>query len=87
VERIFYYVLFESDPGGFRLIDVARDAAGTANARVESPAVVEHLRARIVTAAAGAPLAAYEELIPDITAYFPTPSDLDRIIEASPFLP
>lgn len=87
VERIFFYVLCDLEPGRFRLLDVARDAAGSFGARVESQELVEHFAARISAATAGRPHAGYDELIPDITAYFPTAFDVDRVVEATPFLP
>jgi hypothetical protein len=87
VERIFFYVLFDAAPGRFRLLDIAHDASGAARARVESEQLVEHLRSRAGEAAGGQPTASYEELIPDIRAYFPTQADVDRVLEALPFLP
>ncbi len=87
VERVFFYVLFDPDPGRFRLFEVARDASGIARLRLESHELVEHLAARVAAASGAEPRAAFEELIPDITAYFPTQFDLDRVVEATPFLP
>jgi hypothetical protein len=85
VERIFFYVLYDELAGRFRLFDIVRAGAVT-SLRVESRELVEQLAARVAGAGAG-PHARFEDLIPDVTAYFPTPFDLDRVLEASPFLP
>jgi hypothetical protein len=87
VERVFFYVLFDRDPGGFRLLEITRAAAGGYEARAESQPLVAHLTERVTSASGGRATAAYEDLIPDISAYFPTPFDFDRVVEASPFLP
>jgi hypothetical protein len=87
VERIFFYVLFDRDPGRYRLLDVVRSASGGHQARAESQPLVDYLAARVAEATRGQPTASYETLIPDITAHFPTPFDFDRAVEASPFLP
>jgi len=87
VERIFIYVLFDRDPGRFRLLDIARTAQGGYQARAESTELLGRLTERVATASGGRSTAAYEDLVPDIRAYFPTPFDFDRVVEASPFLP
>lgn len=87
VERIFFYVLFDRDPGRFRLLDIARSASGEYQARAESQALADHLAAQVSATARDQPTTSYDELVPDITAYFPTPFDFDRAVEASPFLP
>lgn len=87
VERIFFYVLYDTGPGRFRLFDVARDASGVARLRVESQELVDHFAARVAAASGAAPSATFEELIPDVTKYFPTQFDLDRVVEATPFIP
>src|SRR5262245_52230112 len=87
VERIFFYVLFDPDPGRFRLFEVARDSSGVARLRVESRELVDHLASRVTAASGAVARAPFEQLIPDVTAYFPTQFDLDRVVEATPFLP
>lgn len=73
--RIFYFDLFDPQPGGFRLIDIVPDGAGY-RAVPESLALLEHFLARVRTAQAGQPVAAWRDLVPDVTAYFATSDDL-----------
>ena len=50
---------------------------------MESPAAVSHLVSRVVEAGGNQPGAAYHDLVPDITRYFPTEEDLALIAETS----
>ena len=74
VRRVFYFQLFDTDPGRFRLIDLLPDGAGYRVA-VESTELVAHLAANVSQAAAGASFVPFQELIPDVRAYFPTAAD------------
>jgi hypothetical protein len=83
VERVYYYVLYEEAPRGFRLVDVQRAGDGRVEVRAESQALVQHLAQRVTDATAGAPTAAYRDLVPDIRAYFATDDDLALIAATS----
>jgi hypothetical protein len=78
--RIFYYDLFDNDPGRFRLIDIQQTGDGYRSV-VESTALYDYFSQRVQDAAAGRPLIPFEQLIPDIQAYFPTPADLAAIAD------
>jgi hypothetical protein len=75
VSRIFFFVLYEQSPARFRLIDIQPEGSGFRAVR-ESADLYDHLAQNVARAAAGAPLRAFETLIPDIRAYFPTPADI-----------
>jgi hypothetical protein len=83
VTRIFYYDLYESDRGIYRIIDLQRDATGY-RAVVESTALYAYFQEEVARAAAGRPLLRFADLVPDISTYFPTPEDM-AILE--PVLP
>lgn len=83
VERIFYYQLFDFDPRRFRLLDIVPDPEVGFRPVVESTALVDFLSTRVRDATGGAPHADYRELIPDITAFFPTAADLEVIAATS----
>jgi hypothetical protein len=76
--RIFYYDLFDKDPGRFRLIDI-RPTSGGYERVVESTALYDYFGQRVREAAAGRPLLTFDQLIPDIRAYFPTAADTESI--------
>ncbi|HXV59277.1 MAG TPA: hypothetical protein VEK15_01185 [Vicinamibacteria bacterium] len=82
-ERIYWFNLFDFEPGAFRLIDLGRTADGGFEPVVESHEAVALLRSRIEAAAGGAELVPYRELLPDITLYFPTDEDERRIRSTS----
>jgi hypothetical protein len=82
VERLYWFDLFDRAPGRFRLIDIVRDGPGFA-AVPESAGLIAHLEERVAEAAAGRPLLAFADLVPDVTDYFPTPADLDVIAATS----
>ncbi len=82
--RIFYYDLFETARGGYRVIDVARLPNGQVGAVVESAALHDFWAANVLQAAAGHPLVGFSELVPDIRIYFPTLSDTDAY-DAAPW--
>jgi hypothetical protein len=73
--RVFYYVLYDSDPGRFRLIDI-EPAGGSYRAVVESTELHAYYMQRVRDRAAGRPLIPFDTLIPDITRYFATPDDV-----------
>ena len=76
VQHIYYFDLFDPEPGAFRLIDVYENEPGSFATRVESTNLVNHFSRRVAAAAGGARHATYRELIPDIREYFPTAEDL-----------
>ena len=76
VSRIFYYDLYDSEPGQFRLIDL-QQAGPAYRAVVESKDLVAYFDENVRTAAAGRPLLAFDALIPDIRAYLPTAADVE----------
>ncbi len=76
VSRIFYYDLYDRDPGRYRLIDL-HQTGSTYRAVVESAGLYAYFSQKVREAAAGRPLLAFEKLIPDIRAYFPTPADVE----------
>ena len=84
VERIYWFLLFDLQPNRFRLFDIVRDPLREFIPVRESVAAIERLEARVREASAGVPRASYEELVPDITLYFPTQEDI-RLIEETSF--
>lgn len=81
VSRIFYYDLFETARGGYRVIDVQRVGDGV-RAVVESTALHAHWTANVLQAAAGRPFVGFNTLVPDVRRYFPTAADLEAFEEA-----
>lgn len=79
VQQIFYFDLFDFEARRFRIIDIAADPELGFRGVAESQALFAHLSSRVQAATLGLPAAAYRELVPDITAYFPTPADLEVI--------
>jgi hypothetical protein len=73
--RIFYYDLYDPDPGVYRLLDI-RQEGGTYVAVAESAALYEFFGDKVTAAAAGRPLLGFETLVPDIHLYFPTEADV-----------
>jgi hypothetical protein len=73
--RIFYYDLYDPDPGVFRLLDIRVESA-TYVAVAESAALHDFFADKVAVAAAGRPLLAFDTLVPDIRAYFPTEADV-----------
>lgn len=84
VERIFWFELFDFDPGRFRLLDIHRNAEGVIETVRESAAALDHLDARVAAALGGATPLSYRELVPDIMLYFPTAED-SRLIRSTSF--
>ncbi len=80
VSRIFYYDLFDAQPGGFRAFDVVADSLGGYRAVAESVDLVDYWRSRVRAAEGGRPSARWSELVPDVTAYFADAADL-RVVE------
>jgi hypothetical protein len=81
-ERIFWFQLYDFEPGRFRLIDLLPALDGTYRIVPESAAALALLSERIETALAGVVAATYRELVPDVTLYFPTEEDF-RIIRST----
>lgn len=71
--RIFFYDLYDSDPGAYRVFDIVRN--GDQYERiVESRELFDYWTDRVEDAAPG-PLIPFSDLIPDIRAYLPTAED------------
>jgi hypothetical protein len=73
--RIFYYDLYDPDPGVYRILDIRSEGA-TYVAVAESAALYEFFEQKVTTAAAGRPLLGFDTLVPDIRLYFPTEADV-----------
>lgn len=82
VERIFWFDLFDLEPGIFRLIDLQESADGSFEPVAESRDAVAFLLERVESALGGATPASYRELVADIALYFPTDDDM-RIIRST----
>ncbi len=78
VLRLFYYVLFDNDVDGFRVIGI-RPAGGGFEAVVASSALHAYWSDRVKTAAGVNDMLGFSTLIPDIRAYFPTPEDVEAL--------
>jgi hypothetical protein len=78
--RIFYYDLYDKQAGGYRLINFGQTAEGYERV-VESTALYDYFTQRVTAAAAGRPLLSFDELIPDIRAYFPTAADTEAVAD------
>ena len=82
--RIFYYDLFDGDPGVYRLLDIRAEGEGY-RAVVESTDLYAFFADNVAAEAAGRPLLSFDTLVPDIRAYFPTEADIrayDEVWEA-----
>ena len=86
VSEIDLYVLYDAAPGRYQLIDLARDPDGTLRVVPESDALLSLYAERVAAAAGGAPLAAYRELVPDVTRFFPTAEDVAIADEVPPLV-
>jgi hypothetical protein len=73
--RVFYYDLYDPDPGVYRILDI-RQEAGTYVAVAESAALHEFFGEKVAAAAAGRALLGFDTLVPDIRLYFPTEADV-----------
>ncbi len=72
--RIFFYDLYDSAPGGYRIIDL-RQTGDRYEMTVESQDLYTYWKDRVAVAA-GAPIIPFSTLIPDIRAYLPTAADI-----------
>jgi hypothetical protein len=75
VTRIFYYDLYDPEPGVYRLLDIRAEGGGY-KAVVESSDLYSFFADNVAAEAAGRPLLGFDTLVPDIRAYFPTEDDL-----------
>jgi hypothetical protein len=75
VSRIFYYDLYDEEPGRYRLIDL-QQSGSTYRAVVESADLYAYFARKVRDEAAGRPLLPFETLIPDIRVYLPTAADV-----------
>ncbi len=80
-ERIYHFVLFDLEPDDFRLIRIESIESDFASS-IESVDLYEHLLSRVRAAAGGAVTLPYEQLVPDITRYFPTDDD-QRVLDSA----
>jgi hypothetical protein len=80
--RIFYFDLFDLDPGGYRVLDIRLEPTGYRHV-VESAALHGYWSARVAESAGGRPLLPFASLVPDVRAYFPTAADV-AAVEAAP---
>jgi hypothetical protein len=78
--RIFYYDLYDPDPGVYRLLDI-RAVGGGYEAVVESTDLYKFFADKVAAKAAGRPLLGFDTLVPDIRAYFPTADDIRAYLE------
>ena len=84
VTRIFFYDLFDTTAGAYRILDIQPEGDGF-GAVVESTALHAYWTDRVQTAAAGARIVDFATLVPDIRKYFPTAADvlaLDSVLNA-----
>lgn len=81
VERVYYFDLYDPDPGRFRTIDIQALPSGGVRVLAESSDLVAHLQARVAAAADG-PTEAYAALVPDVRAHLATDADLAVIAAA-----
>jgi hypothetical protein len=75
VTRIFYYDLYDPEPGVYRLLDIRAEGGGY-KAVVESSDLYSFFADNVAAEAAGRHLLGFDTLVPDIRAYFPTEDDL-----------
>jgi hypothetical protein len=84
VERVFWFDLFDLEPGRFRLVDVRETIYGSFEYVPESSDLIEHLHRNVrLRQASNADSASYRELIPDIALYLPTEEDIRRVLSTS----
>ncbi len=82
--RIFFYDLFDTTAGVFRILDIVPAGDGF-SAVVESTALHDYWSGNVLAAAAGSSLTDFATLVPDIRQYFPTAADvsaLDSVLNA-----
>lgn len=75
IDDIYWFDLFDFEPGVFRIIDVFENEDGTFGSSVESTALHSYWRERVAGAAGSRTHATFDELIPDVAAYLPTGED------------
>ncbi len=80
VERLFFFQPSAFSPGGHRLIALEEADGGFAS-RIESEALWSHYRDRAVGGLTNSEIIPYDELIPDITQYFPADEEVDRLLD------
>lgn len=80
--RVFYFDLYDPDPGRFRLIDIQPEPGGGYRRVIESPELYAYFQ-QVARAAQTRPAyASFDDLVPDIGAYLATASDL-RALESA----
>lgn len=86
VSEIDFYVLYDAAPGRYQLVDLARDPDGTLRVVAESEALLSLYVERVAAATGGATTAAYRDLVPDVTSYFPTAEDMALAASVPPLV-
>jgi hypothetical protein len=86
VGEIHYFVLHDAAPGRHQLVDLVREPDGGVRVVPESHDLLGLYARRVAEAAAGLPRAAYRDLVPDVTVYFPTAEDVARTREVPPLV-
>ena len=76
LERIYYFQLFDLSPGRHRIIDIGLREDGAITSEVESQSLYDYWQENVRIAGNGVQTAAYRDLIPDISSYLPTDSDI-----------
>ena len=75
VLRIFFFDLFDTERGGYRVLDFERQGDGY-RAVVEDVALHDYWTAQVAAAGGGRSLVPFATLVPDIRTYFPTAADV-----------
>lgn len=80
--EIYWFHLFDFEPGALRILDIREDEHGVVTASEESTELASWWRARTLAAAGDRPRATFGELVPDLDRYLPTGEDF-AIAEAA----
>lgn len=75
VSRVFYYDLFDTDPGRFRVIDIA-PRGPSFDVTPESKALIGFWEERVARSLGSREAIGFDEIIPRISAFLPTASDI-----------
>jgi hypothetical protein len=74
--RVFYFDLYDPEPGRFRLIDIQPDTRAGYRRVIESAELYAFFQQTARLAQTRPTYATFDELVPDIGAYFPTAADV-----------
>lgn len=75
VSRVFHYDLYDGDPRRFRIVDIV-PRGNSFETIIESPALYAYWKGRVTATALGAPMLSFADIIPDIAAFLPSPTDI-----------